>query len=287
MRGLRRLASGPSLALALAVAPLLAACAPVDGSASVEVGSYKFGSGSRLVAPGSLKTEGNVIIRIVNRRGGAGAYGFVTSPFDLHAPFRWEVTGGVLDPESPGPGTGFFCTELDVRDSSPLEFYALCAQANAGGYLCWVSRAGAGNAGVTQFNSTTAVDLAVEHDGDTLHFQVKRPADGEYTTIFSLAHTQGEALVPSVGFAQAPAGAEADFDNPRVVFNGPLPGGSDAERVLARAVMDAGMPVSEAAHAVDRGDLEEAAGHMEDAAAALAAAAAAVDAGKGDLADPK
>ncbi|MCK6482024.1 MAG: hypothetical protein HUU06_03995 [Planctomycetaceae bacterium] len=275
------------LALAAALAPVLAGCSrQSDGPVFNGFGISIFAS-SDLVPPGSLKSPGNAYITLENRQGGAGAYGFVTSPFDLWAPFRWEVKGGQIEPGSPGPGTGFFCTELDVRGSSPLEFYALCAQKNGGGYQCWLSRAGVGNTGITQVNATGMVEFAVEHTGTNLLFQVKKPSDPKWTTIATVPHTQGEALVPSIGFAQAPALAQADFDNPRVVFNGPLPGGSDAERVLARVVMDAGMPVSEAARDVDLGDLEEAADHLEDAAAALAAAATAVDAGKGDLIDPK
>jgi hypothetical protein len=280
------------LAVALAAA-VLPGCSLFyqlrDGDLRTGVGYVTYG-GSSLVPPDALKAPGNSFVSMENRKGGPGAYGFVSSPFDLWAPFRWELSVGQFDSDSEGSGTGFACTELDVRGSSPLEFYALCTRKDPAGYTCWVAKPGVSVVAQVVLTATGIVQMAVEHTGTELVFSVKRPGDESWTTITTIPHTQVAALVPSIGFAQAPERAQIDFDDLRIVFNGPLPEGATANQVLARAVMDAGMPLAVAARSIDGGigyGLGTAADSLEEAIAALAAAETTVANGAATLADPK
>jgi hypothetical protein len=260
----------------------------VDGRIDPATGSVYYRD-SNLVVPGGLKAYGNAFIKFRNKKGGDGAFGFVSSPFDLWAPFRWEASTATYDPKSNGPGTGIACTELDVRGSSPLEFYAICARKESGGYTCWVAKAGTSVVAQVFLSATGIAKMAVEHDGENLVFMVKKPSDPAWTTITTIPHSQTAAFVPSIGFAQAPAGAQADFDDLRIVSNGPLPGGASQEQVLARVVIDAVSPLGNAVRALDDGgiDLTAAGGFLEDAIAQLPAAETTVAAGAAGLANPE
>lgn len=191
----------------------------------------------------------DVVVAVRNETVASG-HGFQSLPFDLWAPFRWEVTAGRLDAATPGPGTGFFCTELDVRGSSPLEFYALCAQPSGDGYTAWVSRRGENFVGTLDIPSSVALDLAVEHDGTTMTFRARAAGVGEFQTVASLEQAPTAPFMPSLGAAQLPLGAGVDFDDFRIASNGPLPVAASAEAVLARGLADAGGPLVDAAHSL-------------------------------------
>ncbi len=235
------------------------------------------------------KAGGGAVDSMVSvRNGGATAgFGFQSSPFDLHPPFRWEVTAGRLDPASAGATGGFFCTELDARGSSPLEFYALCAEPFGDGYRAWVSARGTGLLNVTTFPATAALDLAVEHDGAVLRFYVRPSGPGEYVELTTLEPASAAPLLPSVGVAQLPPGGQFDFDNHRIVTNGPLPPGATQAQVLARDIADAGLPLTHSAHDLDRGlDPTAVAAELSDAAAALADSEATLAAATSTADDP-
>jgi hypothetical protein len=222
------------------------------------------------------------------RDGGTTGNMVLGFPFDLHPPFRWEVRAGRIRPDSAGAMTCFFCTELDVRGSSPLEFYALCAQPSGDGYQVWVARAGENLLGLTTIAGTAALDFAVSHDGETMTFEARPAGEGEYQEIHSLAHAATAALNPAIGGALLPNGARVDFAAFRVASNGPLPGGASPEETHARALLDAGVPLADGFHAVDSFPVDPDAGESFAAAAeALAEASDALKADAAGLADPK
>jgi hypothetical protein len=238
----------------------------------------------------------------VRNDGGAGSYSVLALPFDLHPPFRWEVTAGAVTPGGPGPGAGFFCTELDTRGSSPLDFFALCAQASGDGFQVWVARAGENLIGLTTIPSASALDLAVAHDGDAMTFFARPTGAETFQEITAFPHDPYAALFPAIGASGLPSGAQVDFAAFRAVENGPSPEGTPTEALFARTFAEpaatlvsaffslSGPPLAApvtddlAAVAVDLGEaaaeLKAAAPDLDDPTAALRAAKSAKAAGK-------
>ena len=213
------------------------------------------------------------------------AYGFIQAPRELWAPFRWEVTAGRLDPDGISVGPGFYCTELDGKDTDPLEYYGICAQPVEGGLNVFVIRRGNSNVGQLYIPGANIVEFAVEADGESMIFQARIPGGGPWATVADIAFSDpGFGLLPSVGVSQMPADSQADFDFFRVVSNGTKPGATGEELAgeAAWKVVDA---LLEAGYALDDGadDIGGADAAYADAEDAVAAALAL----SGGIADEK
>lgn len=218
-------------------------------------------------------------------RAAGNAFGFLQAPRELWAPFRWEVTAGRLDPDGISVGPGFFCTELDGKDTDPLEYYGICAQPIGGGLNVFVIRRGNGNVGQLFLPGADAVEFAVEADGESMVFQARIPGGGPWSTVASIAFSDpGFGLLPSVGASQMPADGQADFDFFRVVSNGSKPGATGEELAgeaawkVVDALLEAGYALDDGAD--DIGGADAAYAGAEDAVAAALALAGGIGDGK-------
>lgn len=180
-----------------------------------------------------------------------GATGFIQLSRDLWKPFRFEVTGGFINSAKTSDIEGFFCTELDVRGSDPLQFYTICANPVNNGMQVFVS-SHTGTLGQLFFAGALIVDFAFDHDGSNLVFLAKPHGDLNYQTVATLPmSTQNSPLLPSVGVNGFSDGAEVGFDHFRVVSNGIAPSELSSQQIAARDLWDAVDFASEALDALD------------------------------------
>jgi hypothetical protein len=147
-----------------------------------------------------------------------GAYGYLLAKRDIYPPFRWEVTGGVVDPEPPA-GLGWIATELDATGSSPLQFWLMGAEPSGGGCNVfaanWLNTA---RQGQQFFADTDSVDFAIEHDGSTVFFEARRTGDLAWTPIWNTTAAGAWMPVhPAVGVIGIDPGVLVGFSGFRVV----------------------------------------------------------------------
>lgn len=175
-----------------------------------------------------------------NPKPGKPVYGFCQLPRDLWAPFQWDVSAGLFkagmaDRVAPG----FFCTELDVRDSDPLEFYALCAQPYAGGLNAFAS-SHEGHLGGYFFAGATELDFSIVADVGSLTFLARPSGTKDYVQV---AHVpfflQTGPLLPSIGVSGIKKKGEVGFDHFTVVSNGASPDPLSAEQEIVKTIWDA------------------------------------------------
>ncbi len=226
----------------------------------------------------STRTRNTIASILLPASAPAGGFGVASIPRRLHPPFRWEIRAGAISQSGTPVGPGFFCMELDVVGSDPLEFYGICAQPVPQGLNVFVIRRGNNAVGQVLLEGATVVDLGVEADGSTLRFRAAAPGD-DPEEVASIPFTgQGVALEPTLGAVDLPSGARVDFDLSRVAFNH-LPATADATDAARERLFVVGDRLLDAHHALDDGR-EDRAGAAVALAAALAAdgeAAEAVD----------
>ncbi len=226
--------------LLLAAALAAAACEYTDRS-HVSIGFRSVPANAVTLAPAGPAAATAPVDRYVFMRAqkkAQGGFAFALLPRDLWGPFRWELTAGLFDPAHANVGPGFFCTELDARGTNPLQFYALCVQPVPGGLLVFVS-SHLGNHGQLFLAGATIVDLAVEHDGTNLLFQVREAGTPDYALVAQVPlDPQPFPLLPSIGVSNVGQGAEAGFDNFRVPFNGVSPVALTPEQAVVRLIWD-------------------------------------------------
>lgn len=259
-----------SVLLLLFLSILSTSCAAVrkdEEFASASLGSVQAGLAA---APGA-PLDRYLAFRAKKKK--TNAFGFVQAGRDLWAPFRFEATGGFINSAKVGGVDGFFCLELDGRNTNPLEFYALCAQPINNGLLVFAARNGNSNLGQIFFQGATVVDLAIEHEGQNLKYLVREHGTDPWQQVAQISFLNLTVpLLPSVGVSNFKDGAEVGFDHFRVVNNGDAPNPLTPAQTAARELWNAVDKIAEAMEAVDGANPSTA-----NAAAALSTALLSVD----------
>jgi hypothetical protein len=206
------------------------------------------------------------------KKSAVGGFACVQVGRELWAPFRWEVTAGVYDSEHDNVSPGSFGTELDVRGSDPLQFFAFrvkpVTQPRAGLHVQVESHLSP-NHGDLDLAGATGVDLAIEHDGTNLVFTVRETGTSPWLLLGAIPLDQRAALLPSLEVSNLGHGAEVGFECARVVANGPSPLTLLPEQQAARDLWDHAVDDAlEALYAMD-GNAPDLAAVTEDLAAAL------------------
>jgi hypothetical protein len=241
--------------LALAV---LVGCARVDEPLGKTGGKY---------IKWSKKREGSDHYLSARVKKGAGANGFVLLYRDLWPPFRWETT--LMLPGTDTPSGGSFGTELDAKDSNPLQFYGISVQPTAGGLYAFAAshQSSPGTHGEKFYSGARKVDVAIEHDGTNLRFYSRAHGSTKYDLLAEInASTGSLPLQPAVGLFGMLKGDEVGFDEFRVVSNGTPPGELTEAQLAIGDLMDAVDAQVEAMHAMDGDDPDGATAKTELAA---------------------
>jgi len=179
-------------------------------------------------------------------------------PRDLRPPFRCEVTTGVFDPKRLDPllGEAIFGMELDTpgRMFPPPEFYGVSVRLFAQGAQVFSgSHLTAPNAVDDDFfNGATMVDLAIEHDGGSVMFFARPHGAGNWTSLGEVNPSgQNFPVHPTVGIFRGAKPGEVGFDDFRVLFNGPRPGGLSPEQTVVEDMWDVLDAQVDVAHSLD------------------------------------
>lgn len=271
---MHRTARLPRFGLRLtACAPLAVLLGAVGCAAKADLAKTRVARGEKKFAFDTAMVAHDYYLALQSKKKAAGsAFGFVQVALDLWGPFRWEVSAGLRDPDkTAGLANGFFCTELDVRGSDPLEFYALCARPISGGLQVFASTH-QGNQGSTFFAGATEVDLAVEHTGTGLRFEARPSGGGAYTTVAVVAMgAQTASLLPSIGVSGVAHPAEVAFDHFALPTNGAPPGGLTTKDEAENAAWSALLATFAAEKSLEDGDAASAGTQLGQARASIEA----------------
>jgi len=176
-------------------------------------------------------------------------------PCDMWGPFRWEVSGGLYDPnKAAAADQAIFGTELDGRGPfPPTEFYGISSQVTNGGMNVFAFTHNSPTAiGSNFFAGATEIDFAIEATPTQLVFEARPTGGGGFTQIATFPFTnQATPLLPSIGAFNLSGKGVIGFDDWRLVSNGTEPGTPPAGHVAAREIWDVACAISDAGHAVD------------------------------------
>jgi len=154
--------------------------------------------------------------------------GRITVPRELRAPFRIELTAGVLDGDRDDDLTGgTFGFGVEVPGADPRDFLALRARFVEGGIDLTVVTPSGSSGSPVPLPGAERLELAVEHDGTELILSVRPRGAASFAVIGRAAPPDEGPLYPFVHLDGIPLGTEVGFDDPKLVKNAPLekPGG--------------------------------------------------------------
>ncbi len=242
-----------SLALASLLAPLFAVgCAEV---AFVKVSedsrqAFAFAGGGD-----AASTPQDRYLRVQSKKKNKPGRMALVVPCDLWAPFRWEVSGGLYDPDrAAAADQAIFGTELDGRGAfPPTEFYGVSAQVTSGGLNAFAfTDASSSSIGSQFFAATTEIDFAIEATGTMLVFEARPTGTTDWTQIAAVPFSnQKTPLLPTVGVFNLSGKGVVGFDDWRLVSNGTEPGSPPAGHLAAAEIWHAACALVEAGHALD------------------------------------
>lgn len=224
-------------------------------------------------------TGGDHYLAVTGKRKGSGNLFWRQIDRDLWPPFRWECRAGKFDPASEGDGVA--CLEIDVRGTSPPEFFSVCVEpVESGAHVFATSERGVA-LGQRLLSGADVVDLAIEHDGQTITFLARPEGEGSYQTIATtVMGAPAKAFIPSLLVTRQSKGEELGFDLMRVTQNGSAPGEVSPRKDAANSVFLSVDALAEAVYALDTpsSDRASAATFVADALAGLDTAALSVGA---------
>lgn len=216
-------------------------------------------------------------LAVRGKRGVQDASGLMRVPGELWGPFRVEVTVWVLgDREDPAVQRAEGGLEVDVRGSSPAQWWAVRTRRTSTGLTAWVTSHAGGVLGSVDFEASQA-DLAVEFDGAKLRLLARErllTQETQFVELASVDHAQTLPMNPGLSVAGVDAGITLGFDDADVVFNGEPPVPRDGPHQAVQDLAEAADAILDAHGAIDGifpGDPADAVAPLTAAAAELAA----------------
>jgi hypothetical protein len=165
---------------------------------------------------------------------------------ELWPPFRVDVTEGLFDASSAARYDGVFSLELNALRDGSFEFvpmHSLRAVVEDGGLRVRAMRFDPPQGQSTQIEETlgdvflpdtSVADLAIEHDGDTVHYLARVPGDEEFVEVATSPRSSRDLFFqPGVRASGISRSVGVGIDAFRVQANGEAPDGEPVPELHA------------------------------------------------------
>jgi hypothetical protein len=246
----------------LAILALGLAAAWLGGCVSGEMAGVKAKRGSERVGYAMTSPDAKAASQPKNRylelrakKGKVGAQGALVMPCDMWMPFRWEVTGGVFDPDYAAQTDGAILgTELDGRGSwPPTIYYGISAQYTGGGLNAYAyTHNSSSPIGSHYFAGVTRLEFAIEADGANIMFYARPKGSSSWTTLGTYPLTnQTVPLNPAMGVFNMDSKGRVGFDDFRLVTNGVSPTPLSSQQTVARLIWESSVGIVGSMHGLD------------------------------------